>query len=149
MLEHQPWLLGEQPSIADFAVYHSLWFTRHQVPVLAGLLESTPAVGAWMDRLAAIGHGSFTRMTAQEAITVAQAATPAELPSEPHQDYHGIALGSAVTISAESFGQEPTSGVLIAATRTRYTLRREDERAGVVHVHFPRVGFLLKKDESA
>ena len=34
---------------------------------------------------------------------------------------------------------------IVAATRTRYTLRRTDDRAGTVHVHFPRVGFTLKK----
>jgi hypothetical protein len=28
-----------------------------------------------------------------------------------------------------------------------YTLRRVDERAGVVHVHFPRIGYVLKKAE--
>jgi hypothetical protein len=25
-----------------------------------------------------------------------------------------------------------------------YTLRRTDERAGLVHVHFPRIGYSLK-----
>jgi len=38
---------------------------------------------------------------------------------------------------------------LVAASRTRYTLRREDPRAGLVHVHFPRVGYLLKVKEAA
>ena len=38
-----------------------------------------------------------------------------------------------------------SEGELVAATRTRFTLRRSDERAGTVHVHFPRVGFTLKK----
>jgi glutathione S-transferase len=61
------------------------------------------------------------------------------------QDEHGIALGSAVVIAADNFGLEPTVGELIAATRHRYTLRRTDDRAGTVHVHFPRVGFTLKK----
>src|SRR3989344_2659680 len=60
------------------------------------------------------------------------------------QDEHGIPLGSQVTISAESFGTEPTEGELIAATRTRYTLRRTDPRAGTVHVHFPRIGYVLR-----
>jgi hypothetical protein len=31
-----------------------------------------------------------------------------------------------VTITPESFGSEPTEGDLIAATRTHYSLRRED-----------------------
>jgi len=64
---------------------------------------------------------------------------------EAFQDDHGIDLGSRVTVAAESFGQEPTEGELVAATRTRYTLRRTDERAGTVHVHFPRVGYVLRE----
>jgi len=31
-----------------------------------------------------------------------------------------------------------------SSTRTRYSLRRVDERAGEVHVHFPRIGYVLK-----
>jgi glutathione S-transferase len=49
-----------------------------------------------------------------------------------------------VSVAAETFGQEPTQGVLLAATRTRYSLRREDARAGTVHVHFPRIGYVLR-----
>jgi hypothetical protein len=60
------------------------------------------------------------------------------------QDEHGIPLGSEVTIAAETFGQEATAGTLVAATRTRFTLKRVDERAGTVHVHFPRIGYVLK-----
>lgn len=60
------------------------------------------------------------------------------------QDEHGIALGTDVTVAAESFGTEPTTGTLIAATRTRYTLRRTDPRAGTVQVHFPRIGYVLR-----
>jgi glutathione S-transferase len=63
---------------------------------------------------------------------------------EVFQDEHGIPLGSAVQITPESFGQEATSGTLLAATRTHYTLRRTDPRAGTVHVHFPRIGYVLK-----
>jgi chromosome segregation ATPase len=36
-------------------------------------------------------------------------------------------------------------GELVAATRTRYSLRRSDARAGTVHVHFPRVGYEISK----
>ena len=75
----------------------------------------------------------------------AHSATPAALTDELFQDEHGIPLGSTVTVAADHFGTEPTEGELMAATRTRYTLRRIDPRAGTVHVHFPRVGFTLKK----
>jgi len=38
---------------------------------------------------------------------------------------------------------------LIAATRTHYTLSRADPRVGTVHVHFPRIGYVLRKAEAA
>ena len=145
MLDDQPFLLGAVPTVADFACYHPLWFTRTRTPSVAGILDLTPAVVDWMARMAAIGHGTMEKFNAADAIAVAAASTPHTLLTDStFQDEHGIALGSPVTVAAESFGQEPTAGTLVAATRTRYTLRREDARAGTVHVHFPRIGYVLR-----
>ncbi len=148
MLDDGPFLLGDAPCVADFAAYHPLWFTRTRVPVVADVLDATPAVIDWMDRVAAIGHGTMEKSSAAHAIEVAKAATPIPVIDAPFQDDHGIPLGSQVTIAAESFGLEPTEGELIAATRMHYTLRRNDPRAGTVHVHFPRTGYVLKKAET-
>ena len=145
MLDDWPFLLGALPSIADFAAYHPLWFTQTRTPAMAGILNATPAVLAWMDRMAGMGHASFEKCSALEAITLAAAATPSALHDDVFQDEHGIALGSQVTIRSENFGLEPSQGELVAATRMHYTLRRTDERAGTVHVHFPRIGYSLKK----
>jgi glutathione S-transferase len=148
MLDDKPYLLGEVPCIADFAVYHPLWYTR-QIAAVREILTLTPAVGDWMDRIAAIGHGELTKFTAEEAIGVAAASQPHTLLSDSaFQDDHGIALGSAVTIRAESFGLEETAGTLVAATRTHYTLERTGKRAGTVHVHFPRIGYVLRAAEA-
>ncbi|MDP2369525.1 glutathione S-transferase family protein [Rhodoferax sp.] len=145
MLEGQDFLFGGTPCVADFAAYHPLWFSRVRVPVMAGILDATPAVLNWMDRMAALGHGQMSKFTADEAIAVCAACVgPAVQNHHTFQDEHGIELGSRVTVAAESFGQETTEGELVAATRTRYTLRRVDERAGVVHVHFPRIAYVLK-----
>ncbi|GKT14225.1 glutathione S-transferase family protein [Acidovorax sp. SUPP2522] len=149
MAEEHEFLFGAEPCVADFAAYHPLWFTRTCVPVMAEIFAATPAVTEWMDRIAALGHGRMEKFNAQDAIAVAAAAEPLPLPAEPFQDEHGIALGSAVTIAAETFGTEPTEGTLVAATRTRYTLARTDARAGALHVHFPRIGYVLKKTETS
>ena len=149
MLDDQPFLLGAVPTVADFACYHPLWFTRTRTPSVAGILDLTPAVVDWMARMAAIGHGTMEKFNAADAIAVAAASTPHTLLTDStFQDDHGIALGSLVTVAAESFGPEATEGELVAATRTHYTLRRTDERAGTVHVHFPRIGYVLKKAEA-
>ena len=147
MVEEHDFLFGAEPCVADFAAYHPLWFTRVCTPAMADIFEAVPAVLEWMDRIDALGLGRMEKFTAQDAITVAANAEPAPLLDDVFQDEHGIALGSPVTVTAESFGQEPTPGVLVAATRTRYTLRREDARAGTVHVHFPRIGYVLRKAE--
>lgn len=150
MLNGQSFLLGDQPSVADFAVYHSLWFTRKIVPPVASVLDATPAVLAWMDRIAAFEQGEPSKSNAIESIAACAYSMPASSlfgHENTFQDEHGIALGSQVSITAESFGLEPSSGELVAATRTRYTLRRVDARAGEVFVHFPRIGFILKKAE--
>jgi glutathione S-transferase len=149
MLEGQPFLFGEQACLVDFSAVHPLWFTTQRVPVVADILQATPGVRAWVDRMLAIGHGDHTPMTASDAIRVAHSAKPAALePGQFFQDEHGIPLGSPVVIQAESFGTEPSAGDLVAATRTRYTIRRTDPRAGTVHVHFPRLGFVMKKAEA-
>jgi len=143
MVDHQPYVMGQQPSLADFSCYHALWFTR-RIPPLAGIFDATPSIKAWMERMTAFGHGSMEESDSAAAIAVAARSTPASAGKDVFQDDHGIALGSRVSITAESFGPEPTEGELVAATRTRYTLRRSDPRAGTVHVHFPRIGFQLR-----
>ncbi len=142
-----PFLLGTAPTVADFSAYHALWFSRVRAPVMAPVLDATPVVLQWMDRMAAFGHGRREEMTAEQAIAIARAATPAPEDTGTFQDDHGIPLGSRVAIHAETFGTEPTEGELVAATRMHFTLRRTDERAGTVHVHFPRIGYVLKKAE--
>lgn len=154
MADEHDFLFGTEPCVADFAAYHGIWYTRTQVPVLADILNATPSVGEWADRMAAIGHGAMTKLAATDAIALAAASEPQPpganlLIDSAFQDDHGIPLGSNVTVTAETFGPEPTEGVLVAATRTHYSLRRTDTRAGTVHVHFPRVGYVLRKAEAA
>jgi glutathione S-transferase len=147
MLDDKPFLLGGVPCIADFSAYHPLWYTR-RIDALKDILELTPAVLDWMDRMADIGHGESTPMTSAEAIEVARTATPHTLLSDStFQDDHGIPLGSQVTVRAETFGPEETAGELVAASRMHYTLRRTDARAGTLDVHFPRIGYVLKLAE--
>ena len=149
MLVEHPYLMGDKPCIADFAVYHPLWFTRHRTSVMAGIFGATPNVLTWMDRMAAIGHAQSSKLNAINSIAACENNRPASIESDDtssiFQDEHGIPLGSTVTITSESFGPEPTQGELIAATRMHYTLRRHDERVGEVHVHFPRIGYVMKK----
>ena len=150
MLEAHAFLLGPVPCVADFAAYHPLWFTRTQVPGLASILHAVPTVLRWMDRIEAFGHGQKQHLSAADAIAVSAAANAAGRQNDPDfHDHHGMALGSQVSVAAESFGSEPTVGVLLEATRHHYTLGRTDPRAGVLRVHFPRIGYALRQEGSS
>jgi glutathione S-transferase len=154
MVEEHDYLFGLEPCIADLSTYHPLWFTRRRASAMADILNATPAVLEWMDRIEAIGHGTPEKFDSAAAIDVAKRAEPlpaAEklLIDSAFQDDHGIPLGTRVTITPETFGIEATEGTLIAATRTHYSLEHENDRVGRVHVHFPRIGYVLRKAEAA
>lgn len=136
-------LFGE-PSIADFSVAHTLWFLR-QTPVTAPFVDNYPGVSAWLGRVLGFGHGAHSELTSAEAIEIARNATPAALPDEAFVDPNGFKAGDQVAISATDYGVDSVEGELVFAGTEELILRREDDRAGVVHVHFPRLGFKIEK----
>jgi glutathione S-transferase len=141
--EEGDFLFGE-PSIADFALAHPLWFLK-ATHVTAPLVDAYPAVSAWFGRVMGFGHGAFSEMTCEEALAVARDATPAALPDEQFDEPNGFEVGQHVVIAATDYGVDPVAGELLFAGREELIVRREDERCGVVHVHFPRFGFRIEK----
>ncbi|TWC25144.1 MULTISPECIES: glutathione S-transferase family protein [unclassified Pseudomonas] len=141
--EQGDFLFGE-PSIADFALAHPMWFLK-ATPVTSPLVDAYPAVSAWLGRVMGFGHGAFSEMTSEAALEVARNATPAALPDEQFDEPNGFEPGQQVVIAATDYGVDPVAGELLFAGREELILRREDERAGVVHVHFPRFGFRIDK----
>ncbi|MEX6501299.1 glutathione S-transferase family protein [Pseudomonas zhanjiangensis] len=135
-------LFGEA-SIADFAMAHPLWFLRG-TPITAPLVDDYPAVAAWLGRVLGFGHGSLSEMSGEEAVELARAATPAPLPEDGLVDPNGFETGQRVAIAAIDYGVDAVEGELLFSGREELILRREDPRAGTVHVHFPRLGFRLE-----
>ncbi len=141
-LGEQDFFFGTAPSIADFSIYHCLWFVTRGGPV-ATILESFPALQSWRTRMAAFGHGTHDKLDSGAAIAVAHDATAEK--SAGNLDSHGLAIGDKVVAAATDTGTDPIAGTLYGATKTRFSIAREDERAGSVVVHFPRLGFELRR----
>ena len=141
--EQGDFLFGE-PSIADFALAHPLWFLK-STPVTSSWVDAYPAVAAWLGRVLGFGHGASSEMTSEEALQVARNATPAALPDEQFDEPNGFEAGQRVNIAATDYGVDPVAGELLFAGSEELILRREDEQGGVVHVHFPRYGFGIEK----
>lgn len=141
-LGRQNFFFGTAPSIADFSIYHCLWFVTRGGPV-AAILERFAALQSWRARMADFGHGMHEKLDSGAAIGIAHDATAEKSPG--NLDSHGLALGDRVVAAATDTGTEPIEGALYGATRTRFSIAREDPRAGRVVVHFPRLGFELRR----
>ncbi len=134
-------LCGAAPSIADFSAAQSIWYIRRAPPV-AGILEPFAHLVSWFERVAAFGHGTSSKLSGADAIALAKSSTPLPANVEPGQ---GFEAGQAVTVTPTDYASDPVAGELVGLSHTRTTVRRSDERSGIVHVHFPRIGYALRK----
>jgi glutathione S-transferase len=141
-LGERSFFFGSAPSIADFSIFHCLWFVARGGPVIK-ILDAYPGLLAWQKRVAAFGHGSYDKLDSGAAIAIARDATAEK--SSGNADTHGLALGDRVIVAATDTGVDPIEGTLYGATKSRISIAREDARAGKVVVHFPRLGFELRR----
>jgi glutathione S-transferase len=136
-------LFGTEPTLADFSVYHCLWLIANN-SVVAPLLAGYSRVTAWRERMAAFGHGAVQELPAAEALAIGRAATPAPIrDTSTARLPDGIALGGTVSITPTDYGLIPVRGELVVASAREFAVRRRDEQAGEIVVHFPRIGFAV------
>jgi glutathione S-transferase len=141
------WVTGSQVSIADFAIYHALWFITGRTSRLQHELAPYPRIAQWMDRMRAFGHGEMQPMSAEEALDVARAATPAP-PRPSARCVEDPPLAAAVRVRADDYGRDAIDGELVLIDRDEIAIRRHDPDVGDVVVHFPRLGYDLRAFES-
>ena len=144
LADGRTFLFGAEASVADFSVAHNLWYVKRGGPV-AAILEPHQRLLAWFERVLAFGHGRFEKMSSADALTVAASCVP--LAAEVTAGL-GFEAGQRVTVTATDYGCDPVTGTLVGLSGDEVVIRRDDERAGTVHVHFPRAGFQIRKEQT-
>ncbi len=134
-------IFGTEPTIADFSVFHCLWFVQRNEGVSA-ILKPFTAVCEWMQRIDAFGHGEVIEISGQDAIDIAISSTVNE-PESGSVSFTGFNRGDRVTVVGTDLGIDPVEGDLVAAADDEIIIRRRDERAGELLVHFPTIGYHL------
>jgi glutathione S-transferase len=148
-LASSDFLNGEAATLVDFSTWHCCWFIRQQ-PVLDDYFDPYPAVRAWLARMSAFsGAARPDPLSSSDALAVAAAARPAPLEGAEMDATLGISAGTTVRVLPTDYGRQPVRGNLLAVNDRRISIAREDERAGTVHVHFPRYGFEVLADADA
>ncbi len=140
----QSFVSGAAPGLADFAAYMDVWFVARDPahPAAVALFKTHGNLHSWYRRLRAIGHGTKMDMTASAALDI---ATKAE-PKEPAYIAAGQAfvLGTDVAVLTEDPGADPVVGKLHRLSDHEVSILREDAQAGMVAVHFPRLGYVVR-----
>ncbi|MEM7270963.1 MAG: hypothetical protein AAF401_17120 [Pseudomonadota bacterium] len=91
-----------------------------------------------------LGHGEMSEMTAEEAIAIATAATPAHAQEVAAGDPQGLKVGQPVVIRPDvDGGEQPVEGTIWAANAEEVTVLRQDADCGDLCVHFPRAGYRI------
>ena len=75
LADRRSFLQGAAAGLADLAAYHPIWFLRQNFGSTAAPLDGFPRLLSWAERVAAIGHGIRSQMSAQQALDVARDAT--------------------------------------------------------------------------
>ena len=137
-------LLGEQPGLADIAVAHPLWMVgKTSGKRSAAGLDPYPTVRAWMERVDAIGQGTRSALSGEDALAIAKAAAP-EPPRESEAFEGAPQLGARVSVQTEDRAPEPVVGEVVMVRRNEIAIRRRAPEVGDVVIHVPRVGFIIR-----
>lgn len=147
------WMLGSF-SLADISCYMPLYYARVNLDQagldasgIAAIFREYPKTMAWEKRVKAVGHGSRADITPQQALEIAAANAPACKPAADANDPNGRKPGDRIVIEPDDFGKVPVRGELVASSAQGISVRRFDEQAGEVIVHFPRAGYSVAADD--
>lgn len=141
LADGRAFLEGAAPGLADATAWYNLWFVRAAFPPATALFADLPHLGAWLDRVAALGHGTRVASTPDEALAIATAHEPDPALITAATD-HPL-LGKPVIASATDYGRDPVAGELVGVSAQLFSLSRHDPHLGQIHVHLPRIGYAL------
>jgi len=138
-------LFGDEPSIADFSLYHCLWFVSNN-PVVAPLLDDFPKVKSYMQPFVKWGAHPGNDSSSEAALAAGTANEPELFAYGEELLSEGLALGDAVKVTPDDYGRIPVNGVLVHLSDLAIVVRRSDPVAGAINAYFPRTGFDVEKN---
>ncbi len=139
-------IAGGLPGLADAQAHPFVAMLRGAAPAIAAeLMDDLTHLCAWQQRVAELGEGTRTPITASEALAEALAADPdVRTEIDPH-DAQGLKADMRVRVSPDDTRRGEVEGVVVIATPAKIAIAREHPRVGRVVVHFPRLGYRVTR----
>lgn len=142
LADGRKFLEGSEPSLDDCYAYYIVWFLRGRWEKGPDFISEFEKLLAWEERVKDLGHGTASTMTPDEALDIGTQAQPKTPEQADPRDAQGLEPGmDAEVVQDADTGEAPVAGVIRAVTRDVISLHRIDRDAGLVCMHFPRVGY--------
>jgi len=127
-------IFGNQPTLADFACYHSLWFARDlgEKP----FMKKYKKVNAWMDRVKALGRSNVEDIDGETAIKIAKESSV--------RSYPALKEKKIISVGPSDYRQKATQGELVFEDGTRWVIAREHTKSGKTQLHFPKLAYTAR-----
>jgi hypothetical protein len=137
-------LAGAAPGLLDIHAWTTPWFARAQMPVANELLDAFPRLAAWEQRVAALGEGTRVTTSPEAALAVAAAAKPRLGQVDPG-DAQNLQAGMEVEVAPDDTQRGAVRGRVAATAPNEIALHHSHPRCGDVVVHFPRLGYRVRR----
>jgi glutathione S-transferase len=142
LTDGRKFLLGEF-SLADVNAFMNPWYARQSMRDIAGILKHFPLTSAWERRIQAFGHGTRSEISTAEALQIGTKSTPQATTSADPYDPNGRKPGDVVSVHSDDAWKTDIRGEIVSLSAQHIAIRRRDERAGEIVIHFPRAGFTI------
>ena len=138
----RPYLLGDAAGMPDLLVWSIIWLIKERYAKAEEFFSEFPKLNAWADRMAAIGHGTSSPITPEEALGIAKSSEPVTQEQADPRDPQGLKPGMTATVAPMTdSGETAVDGIIRAVSKDTIALTRTTAECGEVAVHFPRVGY--------
>ena len=139
LLKQDRFLGGAHAGYLDLCCYHPLWMAS--VINRETLSALPPLVQAWMQRIAALGHGS--------SVLVSQRQIYDRVSGDQFQDFVREVSGpfsqnSLVSVRPTDYARDSTEGHLVFMDEHQCVITRNLPSGNAVFLHFPIIGFEVR-----
>ena len=139
LLKLNQFLAGAHAGYLDLCCYHPLWMAS--VINRETLSALPPLVQAWMQRIAALGHGS--------SVLVSQRQIYDRVSGDQFQDFvrevsGPFAQNSLVSVRPTDYARDSTEGHLVFMDEHQCVITRNLPSGNAVFLHFPIIGFEVR-----
>ena len=135
LLKQDRFLGGAHAGYLDLCCYHPLWMAS--VINRETLSALPPLVQAWMQRVAALGHGS--------PMPICQNEIHDKVIADRFQNFVGevsgpFEQGSLVSVRPTDYARDSTEGYLVLLDEYQCVIKRNAPSGDAVFLHFPTIG---------